>query len=722
MTTARARLFAPARLDRAFDLSLLLTVATAHAALVSTGEMKPLHLVIMIGSLAAIVLWGPRLAAWPARVWDLAALAAFGASLWTALTPPRGFDSYYYGATYLLVSVIAFRWFSRRTGRDDLVILLLALLELCATSIATISVSFLALIVLFAAAAVSVMMLGAVKLELAAADRHEAAQLGPAGAAGATASAPGRPRRVLVNPRIFLFALGSTGAIMVLAIGIFFIIPRVGRGMFTWRAGNSPRVAGFSDTVEMGSMGKLKQGRSLVMRVSLPDGQAPMELYLRGAALDHYDGRSWKDTLGLVPSPYIYFRFNEAVKLAPVKGLRNTLRQDIILEPTDSPIIFGAPFLKSALVPFRFRAVLALRNDYYRFPLDVPQFDRVSYSAWSSAPPAEPRYCEEKWSDAGAVPPEIYQQYLPLPAGSERLRELAARTAGPDPSPCRQARRLLEHLERNYVYDLDTPSDQAEDPLADFLFVSRRGYCQHFATALAVLLRARGVPARVAVGYLTSDFNPIENYYRVTEADAHAWVEMYLPAGEWITLDPTPAQARGQRRSIIVSWLDSIYDSVKFRWDRYFVDLSLQDQVRIARTIRDRGLIAGEDFIRLPRLAGPGLGLLARRPLLAAGIAAAALYYFLRRKRLAHSSTASYPPRAGRVISEYRRLLKLLARRGLGRRPRETPLELAGRLAGGFAPEFRRATSAYLRVRFGREPVEDEALDAIRAAIMAMKN
>ncbi len=149
-------------------------------------------------------------------------------------------------------------------------------------------------------------------------------------------------------------------------------------------------------------------------------------------------------------------------------------------------------------------------------------------------------------------------RYLELPLLDIRIYSLARQWSG-DGAPLARALRIQRHLQRDFKYALDGPEHPARDPLSDFLFVRKQGYCEYFASAMAVMLRAEGIPSRVATGFQSGYFNDVSGLYVVRASDAHAWVEAWIdgPAGSsplgnsgggrWITFDPTPpAPAAGR--------------------------------------------------------------------------------------------------------------------------------------------------------------------------------
>ncbi len=132
--------------------------------------------------------------------------------------------------------------------------------------------------------------------------------------------------------------------------------------------------------------------------------------------------------------------------------------------------------------------------------------------------------------------------YLELPQMPDRVLELADEITPSGAGPYARALAIEEFLKDEYEYSLDVPPLPAGADAVDyFLFEQRRGYCEHFATAYAVLCRLNSVPARVVTGYATGDYNPFTGLYEVSLDDAHAWVEIYVEGIGWVTREPTPS-------------------------------------------------------------------------------------------------------------------------------------------------------------------------------------
>ena len=172
-------------------------------------------------------------------------------------------------------------------------------------------------------------------------------------------------------------------------------------------------------------------------------------------------------------------------------------------------------------------------------PLSGPQAAGTGYSMTSSVSVAAATQLRQAGT---AYPNEIRTRYLGIDGVPPRVRALVGEWASGLDSPYDVAAAVEGRLRAGYSYTLDLPELPASGDLVDhFLFALQRGYCTYFASAMAVLLRADGIPARVAIGYATGERIGDENRYLVRESDGHAWVEVYFSGYGWVEFDPTPA-------------------------------------------------------------------------------------------------------------------------------------------------------------------------------------
>ncbi|ALA56697.1 transglutaminase TgpA family protein [Nitrospira moscoviensis] len=388
-----------------------------------------------------------------------------------------------------------------------------------------------------------------------------------------------------VTPQLFWLANGLAAAALCLTLVIFFAIPRVSAGLFQKGYGDSIRTSGFSDTVDLGAIGPIKRDPSIVMRVELSERSARDvgRLYLRGAAYDRYDGTSWTNQLthrrSLAETAPMTFSVRPNPSRPPAKSA--AVRQNILLEPLDTAVLFAAPFAES--VSGRFLTVHADAAGALSLPF--PASSRIEYSVLSRINPLLPADLQPQ---SVAYPESFIRHFLQIPGQSERLAALAVAVTQDKSGRYEKALAIEQYLSTNFRYSLDVPlSDQAR-PIDEFLFTRKTGYCEHYATAMVLMLRAIGIPARLVTGFLATEWNEYGNYYVVRQQDAHAWVEVHLPHSGWITMDPTPSVTEAVS---VPGWqaFSRIVDSFRLRWNRFFVQYSAADQLAVVRELKAGG-------------------------------------------------------------------------------------------------------------------------------------
>lgn len=168
---------------------------------------------------------------------------------------------------------------------------------------------------------------------------------------------------------------------------------------------------------------------------------------------------------------------------------------------------------------------------------DVSTYEVTS---WAS----NPTIAQMQYATTG-YPPEIQQTYLQLPASlPRRVSELTRRITAPGNTVYEKAIRIQDYLRLTYPYKIDVaPPPAGKDAVDYFLFEAPGGFCTYYASAMVVMLRVEGIPARVVTGYAMGDFDYTRNAYRVPVSASHAWVEVYFPRLGWVEFEPTPAQA-----------------------------------------------------------------------------------------------------------------------------------------------------------------------------------
>ncbi len=251
------------------------------------------------------------------------------------------------------------------------------------------------------------------------------------------------------------------------------------------------------------------------------------------------------------------------------------------------------------------------------------------------------------------------------------------------------ARAVAAYLRRNYAYTL-TPGKPRGDPIRWFLFVSRKGHCEYFATAMVFLLRAAGIPARVVGGYAGGEWNPLGGYFLLRERDAHTWVEVFVSGRGWLPFDPTP-EAGGGVRTPSFSRLRLLWDYLQFKWYYWVVEYDFLKQRRIFRGLGNRARALSRSSLPRPDLRN------------LPGILALLLGLFLFRGLIVRLRKGPERP--------VERLLILLERAGYPRLPAETLREYFERVAGG-CPELssplKEFLELYYREAFGCEDTREK--------------
>ncbi|MBI5189136.1 MAG: DUF3488 domain-containing protein [Nitrospirae bacterium] len=498
--------------------------------------------------------------------------------------------------------------------------------------------------------------------------------------------------------------LGAAAA----TLAIFLVIPRVGIGFFSKRAGGLLKTSGFSDTVDLGSMGGVKLDPTTVMRISLsgPGLRPDAPMYWRGRSFDLYSGTGWEDTQGGGQETY-QARMGMFYLSGGRPDAARAVIQEVSLEPLDTAVIFGLS--PAYAVTGSFRVMRVSPSGVLSLPFAPGS--RLHYTVYSTPGPAP------------EGPKALIPGYLRMPDGSGELARLAAGTTAGAAGPEEKAARIEGYLERNYAYSLDPPRDSRYSPIDDFLFHGKSGYCEHFATAMALMLRASGVPARMVSGFSGGEWNGYGGYYIVRERDAHTWVEALVPGKGWVVYDPTP-QSAAQERPSAFSAVSGALDYLKYRWDRYVVYYNIRDQLEgigalsdAYRSVRD-GLSGVSssigDSLGMPDTGGlrikPGRLLLG----LAAMFIVAAMAYAVWRVRKG-------PGGRGRSsVRFYEDMAAALAKRGAVRNPGNTPLEFAGVVEPSDTGRYKGVvyvTRLYNRVRFGGRPLDAAERERVKGVI-----
>lgn len=357
-----------------------------------------------------------------------------------------------------------------------------------------------------------------------------------------------RIRRPLVG--IVLLTMACTA--------IFFMsLPRTPQRFFGTSHIRGIKTVGFSDKVEFGSFGDIKLDQTVVMRIEMDQDIRP-PYYWRGIVMDSFDGISWRKT---AQSKNRIVKTEGEFIISPHDRSR-VVEQRIYLEPIDSDVIFGL----SKMTAVNAETYSLLVDGALAITMPGKLSRRIKYTVLS---------------DTAAVlsgrPEELYLQ---MPPGVETIISLARSISAAASSDLQKASAVEAYLKNNYAYSLSTaPPPAGMSVLEDFLFNSRKGFCEHYASSMVVMLRGLGISSRIVTGFSGGERNEYGNYLIVRQSDAHAWVEALID-NEWRRFDPTPAVIV-QRPPAVSLFLDSL----RLQWTRYVVGFSSDDQKEIIRTL-----------------------------------------------------------------------------------------------------------------------------------------
>lgn len=372
-------------------------------------------------------------------------------------------------------------------------------------------------------------------------------------------------------------AIGIVMFVLALAVPLFFLLPRVNLGGFKPPSGTTRFLSGFSDHVELGQIGSVKLSNALVMRVRIAQapGELPADLKWRGISFDRYDGRSWRRSDPRRRPVQTQGRY---YKLADTAQGTKWIYQTFFIEALSADVVFAA---HRALAVSKDAGMLERDGAESLYTKRDPH-KKLRYDAISDPIRPDPA----NMSDWSPIPREILDTYLQLPSQNVRIYDLARRAAGQASTKYARAVSLEQYLRSHYTYSLElcgTPN--SEDPLSMFLFELRRGHCEYFASAMTIMLRHLGIPARLVNGFRAGEYNSIGRDFIVRQYDAHSWVEAYIPPYGWIEFDPTPADPQ-RHQAALIRLLSNLADAVDLWWWEDVVNYDSSKQYRIISVLR----------------------------------------------------------------------------------------------------------------------------------------
>lgn len=494
-----------------------------------------------------------------------------------------------------------------------------------------------------------------------------------------------------LKPRLRLASVLLLQAIP-LTLVIFVLFPRV-QGPLWGMPQDAYATSGLSDSMSPGAMSKLSLSDAVAFRVTF-HGKAPLreQLYWRGPVLWDYDGTTW------------------------TRGRNATLR---------------APQLDEATQPLEYTVTLEPHNKPWLFALDmpaelsIPAFFAPDFQVLSKAPVnARTRYEARSYLSYRAnleEPPQQLVRALALPRGyNPRALKLAAEWREQARSDEEVVRTALTYFSGNdFAYTLEPPL-LGLNAVDEFLFDSRKGFCEHYSGSFVFLMRAAGIPARVVTGYQGGEFNNLGGYYILRQADAHAWAEVWLRGQGWVRIDPTAAISPARIETGLAAavrdnaalpfmvrnppeWLHGLrlnWDALTNQWNQWVLGYNTERQFAFLTRL-------GMEDVTWQKMA---INMLAGVALIVG------ILTLLMLRRMVHRPHDA-------VQAQWLKLCRKLAKAGLPRAPHEGPLDYAARIAAE-RPELATAMSElsrrYVALRYAAG-ADHGSMQAFKQAVQAFK-
>lgn len=469
------------------------------------------------------------------------------------------------------------------------------------------------------------------------------------------------------------------------ALILFLLFPRVQGPLWGLPQDAYAAMTGLSDTMSPGNISQLAQSDAIAFRAEFEgEPPPPLERYWRGPVLWDFDGRTWRMGPGWIE------------EFEPPGGGGGRYEYVVTLEPHNRTWMFVLESVSRLPVRARFT------NDGMVVSAS-PIRARLRYDAESLAQ-AEPATYSSSSSRRRA---------LALPEGTNpRARALAAEWQRGAAGEREILLRAVEYFRSaNLGYTLEPPL-LLREPVDEFLFDAREGFCEHFSSAFVFLMRAAGVPARVVTGYQGGEVNYVDRIITVRQSDAHAWAEVHLPGQGWVRVDPTAAAVPGRvsaglARSVRegdpvpllmrpqLEWLRGLrsnWEALAHRWNVWVLGYGVERQ----RDLMSRIGMRDADWRRLTAVMATVLG----------AFTLLLLAWSLRR--------LARPDPAQRAWQAF---CRKLGARGVARAPHEGPLDFAERAAHRLpaaAAPIRAIAALYVAARYGRDATREHTTELAR--------
>jgi hypothetical protein len=715
MTSDKSLLERP--FDGVFRWILLGMALWSYSALAATGQLP--DYAWLLGYPLLTYAWiGEKRFPLPAKAW-MALLALFMGVFALVFAYVGRTDAFIYLFIFLLVNKL---W-SPKKARDILQIIVLCFFIMLAASVMTVRISF----IFFFLGFLFLSFIGLVFLTI----QRELEALAALGAGAREGVDP----RQAVPKDLYGRAAGGLGMLLLLSGFIFIFFPRL--SPHNYMPGLLPSGlarTGHSSEIRLGSASAIIPDTRDVMRVGLNDpsqpGGKPLDsVYMRGSVAEHYERGRWSkdpsiETESMAYASKVEFNIGDWRE-------RRAIEQEVFMNPGASMYLFAL----GEVFRFQFNHVMPNLLVYHDSGTcsfggsgtgsDVFTYKAISFGAPDTAAERPVDKTRGNLKDSAV--------YLAMPE-SPRRNEVASlaleivETAGAV-TDYEKAKAFEGYLQANFSYsmmDLDFGGDY---PTEVFLLDERRGHCEHFASAMAMLLRQQGIPCRLVNGYYSDRWNEYGGYFLVQRNDAHSWLEAYFDGAGWLAFDPSPPAdiVRDPAHGGLFSAISKRIDAMRMKWYLYVIDYDSSDWGKVFSALSSQipsslgalGRLASRGlFDHSPASARHSAGRALRAAVIGI-VVAAAIFTALtigpialrrgagrKRKQLRKSVAA-------RRVRVYERILDALSRRGVKRPLGDTPLEFAAAAEEDFAllEGFSGLTEQYYRARYAGASLtpEDES-------------
>lgn len=511
--------------------------------------------------------------------------------------------------------LILFRCLNHNKRREEMQLALLCLFLIIMTGILTATLVFGFQLLAFSAVAISYLVVNTSIETKAEGDYERIEQLRIQGEYNLV-----RSLRSVVSPRFLLLGISMFSSMVFLAAIVFIAIPRIDieDKVSLFKMKSKQTLSGFSDRVKLGEVTNIKNDESVALRVDVPENaEVPLTPYWRMLALDEYkDGgfklsdnlaelqksphaspyhaiRYWPERRfgqspsGLDRDRWTFFLEAEVSKYLPTIGTFEHMTVSSLNEIAIDPHMhsISQKELNTKMVSYQLEGVSLVGT--------VPDVPANTYPRSLTESLAG-----ERLRDVAAYPNTLLS--LPTEKAAANAFRRAAREIGEGErlDALQFARRSVSRLWQRHSYSMSVALPKVEglkDPVARWFESELPGHCEFFASSFVLTARAAGFPARVVVGFKGGKWNPYEKYFMVSNADAHAWAEIYDGSGQWIRVDPTPG-SEAPVVNPITEPVSSRYgeadssaflDSLRLLWYRRIVNYDESTQKEAAIQLKD---------------------------------------------------------------------------------------------------------------------------------------